>query len=279
MQTCTLCNESLVISGNIRPNCASFECGHEFHLNCTLSYSKQRLSNTCPTCTTTTSHPFANMGEDRLLSMQALIDSRRRTANLSEETSGGLLGGWFKKSPASLTAMVKSGKSLHALKLDGYLPEDFVEEGVSWAKLGKVYTMDALVDFGFTYEHMKRMGFSTDDFKKLKLYQLKDLGITAEDMMKTEISIRQLAELNIPLHELHAMGFKWQDLCGMGGNVETLRAFTDDLSDLKTYFEPDSWIDAGFTPENMKKYEWNTDNFTPVRAKKGKQIRVGNMVF
>ena len=280
MQVCTLCEDSLVITDRLRPNTATFECGHEFHLSCVISYSKQRLRNTCPICFTDSVHPFANMGEDSVLAMQALIDSRRKTANLSEEASGGW--GWFKKTPASLNNLIKSGKSLNALKLDGHLPEDLVEEGISWGKLSKVYTMEALINFGFTYQHMKRLGFSTDDFKKLKLYQIKDLGITAEDMMQTSMTIHQLSELKIPLHELHALGFTWSDLVSMGGDVETLRTLTDDLGDLKTYFEPSDWTDVGFTEENIAKYEWDTSKYTPVRRKrpvKSSQIRVGNMVF
>jgi hypothetical protein len=278
MQTCTLCEQPIVISGSIMPNTAIFECAHQFHLNCIISYSKQRLSNTCPTCVTSMSSPFANFGEDRLKSMQALIDSRRRTSNLSEENSGGW--GWFKKSPMSLGSLVKSSKSLHSLKLDGFLPEDMAEEGISWSKLSKVYTTEALLEFGFTFEHMKRLGFTLDDFKKLKLYQLKDLGITASDMMQTEMNIQELATLNIPLHELHAMGFQWTDLVQMGGDVETLRAITDSLGDLKTYFEPDSWTEAGFTTENIQKYEWDTSKYTPARKKSSRpQLKVGGMVF
>lgn len=273
MQPCSICNENIVISGSLRPNTAVFECGHQFHLSCVLSYSKQRLQNTCPDCKQDTVRPFANFGEDRLLAMQALIDSRRRTTTLTEDSGG---WSWFKKTPASLSSLVKSGKSLHALKLDGYLPEDMVEEKITWAKLQKTYTIEALLEFGFTYAHMKRMGF--EEFKQLKLYQIKNLNITATDMMESLSSISQLAELNLPLHELHALGFTWKDLMHLNGNAETLRLLTDDLAELKTYFEPDSW--EGFTSENIEKYEWDTSKYNPIKPKSrvGK-IRVGNMVF
>jgi len=222
------------------------------------------------------------MGQDRLLAMNSLIETRRRSSHL--EQPPGVFSTWFKKTKLTLKDKVKSARSLHALKLEGYLPESFIEEdGLTWAKLSEIYTIEALLEFGFKFEHMRSLGFLVDDFKKLNIDQMKDeLNITASDIIKTEIDIHQLASMSIPLHSLREIGFTWSDLVELGGNCETLRALTASLSDLNTYFAP-NWGDTDFTKERIDMYDWDTSDYTPVRTSKYKtkklEIKIGGIVF
>ena len=61
---CTLCSENMVFTGTMRPNIGSYECGHSFHLNCILSYSANKITQTCPTCNPQKNVFFANFGEN-----------------------------------------------------------------------------------------------------------------------------------------------------------------------------------------------------------------------
>ena len=83
---CTLCSETMVVSQTMRPNHATFECGHSFHLSCVLQYSKEKITNTCPICEPRAGF-FADFGDDRLKAMSILIDKRRK-ANKMEKPKG-----------------------------------------------------------------------------------------------------------------------------------------------------------------------------------------------
>jgi hypothetical protein len=285
MSTCLLCEEPLIKTGSLRLNTAAFPCGDEFHLSCVLTHSRERLTTTCPKCNPTQSHPFANFGEDRIASMQALIECRRRTSNL-EVKPAGVFGNWFtnKKNSSLLKDMVGK-KTLQSLKLEGYIPDSFVEqEAVTWSKLTSAYSLQDILDFGFNFQHAVVLGFSVDDLKGLKFHELKDkLNIRSTDILKLEVNIRQLAALQLECHELHELGFTWRDLKLIGGNCETMRLLSANLAEIKTYFEPQpSWESAGFTQESIEQYDYDTSEYNPVRVKRGlskKPIHVNGMVF
>lgn len=274
---CTLCLSGIEKSGNVRPNVATFECGHEFHLNCVIDYCKSRYTNKCPLCYEKTS-PFApNFSKDRLAAIQSLIDARRENRELKTNVSylGGL-GNWFGNKNITLKNLVRNGTSLNTLKVNGYLPEDFIEHTIPWKKLCGIYTTDALLDFGFRYHHMIVMGFCPEDFKRFSWEQLYSiLNVRATDMLKTSMTVRQLSDLKFPIQQIKQLGFTWKDFVEMDGNVKTLRLLTDNLSDLKTYFNPNAkdWENAGFTRERITLYKWKTDDFAPVRQKRAINIR------
>ena len=69
---CTLCNTDIQKSGKVRPNVATFECGHEFHLNCTIDYCKSRYTNLCPICDPIKYGSLVNLGTNRLDAIETL---------------------------------------------------------------------------------------------------------------------------------------------------------------------------------------------------------------
>ena len=281
--SCSLCSDPLTCTNNIRPNTAVFECGCTFHLNCVLQYSKEKITNTCPTCHPTQNVFFANFGDDRLKAMAIQIEKRRELNKMEKPKS------YFSlfSTKTNLRSMIQSGTSLHTLKLNGYIPESFIEEGIKWREVASTYTMAALIDFGMRFNHMLTMGITPENFKQMDVNQMEELEICASDMMSTSISIHQLAALGLSLPTLCQMKFTWADLRKIGGNCQTIRLLTPKLSELKTYFEPTEteWKEAGFTEEAMKKYNYEQDVqiFKKKRAKAravGKiRLNTSNMLF
>lgn len=280
--SCSLCSDPLTCTSTIRPNTAVFECGCTFHLNCVLQYSKEKITNTCPTCQPTQSVFFANFGDDRLKAMAIQIEKRRQINKMEKPKS------YFSlfSAKTNLRSMIQSGTSLHTLKLNGYIPESFIEEGIKWREVASTYTMAALIDFGMRFSHMLTMGITPESFKQMDVNQMEELQICAADMMSTSISIHQLAALGLSLPTLCQMKFTWADLRKIGGNCQTIRLLTPKLSELKTYFEPteEEWKEAGFTEESMKKYNYEQDvqlfKKKKPKVKLGKiKLTAGNMLF
>lgn len=263
---CTLCSGEILKSGTVRPNVATFECGHEYHLTCAIAYCKSRYTEACPTCSKTQETSSSiNLGKERIHSIESLVQARRKHREMPEKAKSAF--SWF-STESSLKQLVSSGTSLNTLRIKGYLPEDFIENQISWSSLASVYTVDALLDFGCKWHHMIMMGFSPEDFKLMSWQQMYDtLKIRASDMLKTSINIRQLGELKFSVQQIKQLGFTWKDFMQMDGNVKTMRDITSNLSDLRTYFNPSQaqWEQAGFTRERINLYKWSTDEFTPVR--------------
>ena len=273
--SCTLCNTDIQKSGNVRPNVATFECGHEYHLSCIISHCKTRYTESCPTCTQDQCLNVINLGIDRIHGIETLVQARRKFRETKAQ-SGKKTFSWF-GNESSLSQLVSSGTQLNTLRMKGYLPEDFIENQLKWKRLTDVYTIDALLDFGCKWHHMILMGFTPDDFKSLSWQNIYDtLNVRAPDMLKTSINVRQLSELKFTIQQIKQLGFTWNDFVGMDGNVKTLRLITSNLNDLKTYFNPSNaeWELAGFTRERISLYKWCTDEFTPVRQTR--QINIKN---
>lgn len=232
--SCSLCNDKIITSGTLRPNVATFECGHEFHLSCILQFAQINITTQCPNCSEVDLSRM-NLGNDRMLALQSLIDARRK--QVVEAPKGKSLFSWFTEK--NLLAMVKSGTSLETLKIKGIRPEDMVEEQIPWNTLANIYTTQSLLDFGFEYHHMITMGFQPDHFKLLSWIQLSDkLNIRAKDMLKTSITIKQLAELKLDPAKLHELGWRWKELQQIGANEETIKLITENMDDINTYFRP-----------------------------------------
>lgn len=258
--SCILCDDEIMISGKVRPNVATFPCGHEFHLSCVLTYSREFVTTTCPVCIKAKAH--INLGEDRMRAIQSLIDARRSHV---EDKKKGFMS-WLTEK--SVMNMIKSGTSLDTLKLKGVTPEDLIEERVDWSTLSSIYKTSSLLDFGFRWHHMITMGFRPEHFKLIDWHQMTEiLNLRASDMMKTSLTIRQLADLKIDIAHLHELGFRLRELQQIGANCETFRLLTDDLTDIKTYFQPSAsdWDKLGFTKEAIVKHGWESEEYTPVR--------------
>ena len=267
--SCTLCKDDILSSGNVRPNVATFDCGHEFHLSCILKYAKENITMSCPMCNKIDLTRL-NLGDDRNLAIQTLIDARR---NIKPIKKSGLLS-WF--SDKTIPNMVKSGCSLQSMKIKGITPEDIIEERIHWQQLSDIYTTDALLTFGFRWHHMITMGFQPEHFKKLSWHQMTDiLELNAKDMLKTSLTIRELADLKITVPHLRQLGFGWSELRQIGGDCETMRLLTANLSDIKTYFNPSppELDEAGFNSDNTDKFKWKGD--VPVRKTRVKYAKNG----
>ena len=175
--------------------------------------------------------------------MEIMIKKRRNINKMEKPKS------YFSlfSSSSDLRSMIKSGTSLNSLKLNGYIPESFIEEGIQYKEIASTYTMDSLIAFGFQFSHMLTMGFAPEHFKQMSQNNLDELEIKAEDMMRTSITIHELSELGLELYKLCEMNFTWSDLRKIGGNAQTIRLINPKLSELKTYFSPteEEWKEAG----------------------------------
>jgi hypothetical protein len=278
--SCKLCGENMVHTGTMAPNIGQYECGHSFHLNCILAYSNEKVTQSCPICKPLKNTFFANFGEDRVKAMQIMIDKRRSINKLEKPKS------YFSlfSSSNDLRSMIKSGTSLSSLKLNGYMPESFIEEGIQYREIAKTYTMDSLIDFGFRFSHMLTMGFEPTSFKMMSENNMEELEITAEDMLKTSITIHDLSELGLEMYKLSEMNFTWADLRKIGGNAQTIRLITPKLSELKTYLSPteSDFVEAGFTTESLKKYDYVVDSNIfkkKVARRQVKHLTASNMLF
>ncbi len=272
---CTLCNGEIFRSKKVRPNVATFECGHEFHLSCVISYCKERYTDACPHCYKNV-EPFINISTNRLQAIETLVAARRRHRTEEQKLKPSITS-WFSTStPTSLCQSIKNGVSLNTLRVKGYLPEDFIENQLSWNTLARVYDVAALLDFGCKWHHMILMNFRPEDFKSLSWQQIYDhLNIRASDLLQTNINIRQLSELNFSIQHIKQLGFTWNDFVAMGGNVDTLQLLTKNISDLKTYFKVSNTDlqKVGFTATNMVSTKWETDEFTPMKQKRSINIK------
>ena len=260
---CTLCNNSICISGSVRPNVATFDCGCNFHLSCVLDLCVNKFSAQCPSCNVIPN--VANFGNDRLTAIESLVEARRSNR---KEVSGWT--SWF-SSKSSLTNLISAGTSLQTLRIQGYLPEDFIEKQISWKKLTKIYKIPSLLEFGFKWHHIVVMGFTPENFKQLDWNQMfSTLGIRSTEMLQTSMTIQQLIDLQIPIHRLRELQFSWHDLVKIGGNVKTLKGVTDSMADLLTYFKPtpQQMHDSGFTKENIEKFGWKAIETVPTRKKR-----------
>ena len=268
---CTICNEPLIMKDRIRPNVATFECGHHFHLSCVLKHSKLKMTTSCFKCNPTSNMLLPNLSDNRILAMESLITARQ---NKDKEVRNG----WFSafNSKTSLLSMITMGSALSTIKMKGFIPEDFIEKGITWSKVMSVYTIDGLLNFGFRWHHMIIMGFKPKHFKSLNYDQMHDvLNLKASDILQTSLNIRDLCALQLEPYQLHELGFTWSDFVKMGGNATTLKLLSNDLEDFKTYFEPtqEQLFNAGFTEDEK------LTSYKNVKVIKPKLKKRGGMVF
>ena len=120
------------------------------------------------------------------------------------------------------------GQSLTTLKLQGYMPEDFVEHGIQWENL--VYSTDSLIDFGFKWHHMIALNFQPHHFKNLDWNHYLQLKIDANAMLQTCLSVHDVVALELTPQQLHQMGWTWDHLTAIGANEDNLQISKQDLN-------------------------------------------------
>ena len=159
-----------------------------------------------------------DFGTRRATSMQAVIEARRQPVQ-----------------PTSLmerARMALGGKaSLSTLKLQGMLPEDFVEKQVRWSDVS--YSIDSCIAFGFTWDHMVAMAIQPADLRAFKWSHYKQLGITSTQMLETNMDVHDLVRLKLTPPQLRELGWTWAQLQEIGGTPDNLNM---SASDLRTYF-------------------------------------------
>ncbi len=161
-----------------------------------------------------------DFGTRRSISMQAVIQARREPVQQTTllERARMALGG---------------RAALSTLKLQGMLPEDFIERQVRWSDI--TYTMNDCIDFGFTWDHMIAMSIQPADLRAFKWKHYKQLRVGANEMMQTNISVHDLVALKFTAPQLRELGWSWKQLQEIGATQENLNMSPQEL---RTYFRP-----------------------------------------
>ena len=186
---------------------------------------------------------ICNLGDNQLNFIQSTIESRR-AAPVKEKTLWQRASHFFSKS--SLPRLVSSNTSLHSLKMQGFLPQDFIEEQVRFDNLK--YSIDDLTDFGFTYDDFLEMGIRSDHFSKFSEHNYKNLKIRATEMLRTNLHIHDLIALNLSPQQLHSLGWTLSMFKSIGGTKENLKGMCSD-KDLTLYFSHHEMKDMGIKPK------------------------------
>jgi len=169
---------------------------------------------------------LADFGSHRKIALQAIINARRQPkaeSSMWERTKN-----FFQKK--DLPRLI--GTPLSSLKLQGFIPNDFIEYEIPWDAIK--YSIDDCISFGFTFEHMLRMNFRPDHFKQCEWRHYRQLNIDAKEMLKTCLNIHDLIALNLTPQQLHQLKWSWADLASIGGTKENIK-FTK--ADQQMYFK------------------------------------------
>ena len=168
----------------------------------------------------------ADLGEYHSVSMNAVIAARRQPR---EESF------WSRHffSKKELPKLI--GTSLSTLKMQGFLPQDFIEHEIPWHKM--TYSMDDMIDFGFTFDHMLTMGFQPQHFQQFEWRHYKKLRVNADTMIKTCMSIHDLNALKLTPQQLHQLKWSWAKMRSIGATQENV---TMSGSDRQLYFQADA---------------------------------------
>lgn len=165
---------------------------------------------------------YPDFGTSRLEALQSIVNARR----LPTES----LSLWQKA-----TNIFKSDRLVHllhnslsTLQLRGFIPQDFIEQQIAFNQLQ--YSIDDLVDFGFTFEDFLALHLQPHDFKKFEWRHYQQLHITAEQMRKTCLNIHDLVALNLQPQELHQLGWTWDHITAIGGNKTNILISPKDIS-------------------------------------------------
>lgn len=243
---CNLCT-SLISERNT----ATFNCGHSFHLSCVVSRPYSSLCSTCGG----SNEKLPDVGLDRQVAIRSNISSKIQIRQLKPVEASSFLGKMQRiLSPLTPSATCFSDHVSHNNKLSfisqaGFEPDDAVQERVKWSQLSAQYTSTDILQFGFTWDHMLRMGITPIELTKFTwAQQSRTLDLGAEKILQMHLSVTELAAMQYSTHQLVDLGFTWQILSDIGANVETWPSFGFTVGDLKRYWQPSltQWIASGF---------------------------------
>jgi hypothetical protein len=166
----------------------------------------------------------ADLGEHLLVSMRAVIAARRQPR---EESF------WTKHFYSKKELPKLLGTSLTTLKMQGFLPQDFIEHQIAWKDFC-AYSIDDAIEFGFTFEHMSRMGFQPQHFQQFEWRHYKQLRVNADTMIQTCMSIHDLNALKLTPQQLHQLKWSWSKMRSIGATQSNV---TISSSDRQMYFK------------------------------------------
>lgn len=167
-----------------------------------------------------------DFGQSQLHALNAVIQARRQTP--AESSVWQRTRHFFGKK--ELPQLL--GTSLTTLKVQGFIPQDFIEHEIMWKSMP--YSIDDCIAFGFTFEHMLTMAFQPDHFKQLEWRHYKQLKINADEMMRTGMSIHDVNALGLTPQQLHQLKWSWAQLRSIGGTENNV---TIDRNDRELYFK------------------------------------------
>jgi len=166
---------------------------------------------------------FPDFGLDKIQSMNSIVSARRIPAPELSMWQKATTMFQKKNLPACLHY------SLSTLQLQGFIPADFVEQGVSWEQLSH-HTTASLLDFGFVWSDMIAMNFLPHHFKLLQWSHLQQLNIKSVHMLETVLSIHDLVALQLTPQQLHQMGWNWAQITEIGGTKDNINIAASDIS-------------------------------------------------
>lgn len=263
---CTLC-DSVTGANNI----AVFACGHTFHLSCIFLRPHNTL---CSTCSMPPIDLMADLGGDRRIAMSAgtsaKIQSRMLQPQQQQNLMQRVLGIVSPLTPKahSFCEHVGHNNKLSVISTLGFGPDNAVQERIQWSKIHKQYSSSDILEFGFRWEHMVKMGIVPEHLRAFDWHQLQQvLRLDAQKILQIRMSISELAKLRYNPHKLIEMGFDWNVLHTMGANVETWSHFKFSLTDIKRYWTPSiaQLVSSGFyDKERLTRSGWPMDEVLEV---------------
>lgn len=159
-----------------------------------------------------------DLGTHQLTALKAIVEARRQVPRADSFWNRAFFG--RRELPKLL------GTSLTTLKQQGFIPEDFIEHEIPWSKMP--YSIDNIIAFGFTFDHMLAMHFQPQHFAQLEWRHYRQLRIDAKEMMKTCLSIHDLVALNFTPQQLHQLKWTWTQLASVGATTENINMTSGD---------------------------------------------------
>ena len=164
------------------------------------------------------SNMLPDFGTRRLASIQSVINARREPV---QQTS------LLQRARQAL-----GGKAtLSTLKLQGMIPEDFIEKQVPWSDMH--YSIHNCISFGFTWDHMRAMAIQPADLRTFSWKHYKQLHVGAKEMMGINIDVHDLIQLKFSAPQLRELGWTWAMLKDIGATEDILPMTA---TEIRTYF-------------------------------------------
>jgi len=151
-----------------------------------------------------------DLGEDRLISIAAVITARRELREKNTQQTSSFLQRLIGSS-SNIKTLMKNA-NLRKLKLKGIVPQDFAEQEIKFSEV--THNVDDMIDFGFKFQDFLSMGLCGQDLQNFEFRHFKALNATSDDILKTCPSVHDLTNFTAP--QLHEIGFTWQKLKSIG---------------------------------------------------------------